>query len=42
VTLHARDRFVIPEETVRVAEEAFPKGTDASISLCCSCSQPIT
>jgi transposase len=26
VTLHARDRFKIPEETVRVARAAFPKG----------------
>lgn len=26
MTLHARDRFTIPEETVRVAREAFPKG----------------
>ncbi len=26
VTLRARDRFVIPEETASVAQEAFPKG----------------
>lgn len=26
MTLHANDRFYIPEETKRVAEKAFPKG----------------
>ena len=26
MTLHGRDRFVVPEETARVAKGAFPKG----------------